>query len=194
MEVSGGEIGREHGWDEGYADWAFERDSSFESANGSEGCDFSADESGNGSDWSASSGLSSSTGDASGVDRRLVFSNNCGRIWMEGVTIRNKGVDWGASSSNVYWKHDVKRHEALRIVLHGRSEFDARDVVIEGDRLFDVPDRCRMEARAGANGEVITTLICVGGGAPTWHWRYALEENGAIRAEVVDSEDDTDDY
>ena len=113
---------------------------------------------------------------------------------MEGVTVRNKGVDWEASSSNVYWKHDVKRHEALRVVLRGRSEFDARDVVIEGDRLFDVPDRCRMEVRADANGEVVTTLICVGSGEPTWQWRYALEESGAIRAELVDNDVGSDGY
>jgi len=38
----------------------------------------------------------------------------------------------------------VKRHEAARIVLQGRSEFEAHNVVITGDQTFTVPDGFRM--------------------------------------------------
>lgn len=47
-------------------------------------------------------------------------------------------------SRNRYWKHQVKRHEAARIVLQGRSEFEAQNVVISGDQTFTVPDGFRM--------------------------------------------------
>lgn len=32
----------------------------------------------------------------------------------------------------------VARHECLRVVLHGRSEFEAHDVTLAGDMLFEV--------------------------------------------------------
>ena len=38
----------------------------------------------------------------------------------------------------------MKRHEAARIVLQGRSEFEAHNVVITGDQTFTVPDGFRM--------------------------------------------------
>lgn len=54
----------------------------------------------------------------------------CGRCRLHGVHIRNKGVDWDGKS-NVYWQHQVHRHEALEIILHGNAEFEAFDVVLE---------------------------------------------------------------
>lgn len=35
------------------------------------------------------------------------------------------------SKGNVYWKHDVERLEALKIILHGNAEFEAVDVVLQ---------------------------------------------------------------
>ena len=38
----------------------------------------------------------------------------------------------------------VARHESARVVLQGRAEFEAHDVVITGDQTFVVPDGFRM--------------------------------------------------
>lgn len=38
--------------------------------------------------------------------RRLVYSNRCGRVMLNNVTVENQGVDWG-NNSNVYWQHKV---------------------------------------------------------------------------------------
>lgn len=42
----------------------------------------------------------------------------------------NKGIDWGCGD-NTYWKHDVQRFEALKVVLHGNAEFEASDVTLQ---------------------------------------------------------------
>ena len=39
--------------------------------------------------------------------RRLVYSNRCGRILLNNVTVHNQGVDW-ADESNIYWQHKVR--------------------------------------------------------------------------------------
>lgn len=42
----------------------------------------------------------------------------------------NDGIDW-SSGDNAYWKHDVRRFEALKVILHGNSEFEANNVTIQ---------------------------------------------------------------
>lgn len=42
----------------------------------------------------------------------------------------NDGIDW-SSGDNVYWKNDVHRFEALKIILHGNAEFEANNVTIQ---------------------------------------------------------------
>lgn len=42
----------------------------------------------------------------------------------------NDGIDWN-SEDNRYWQHNVKRFEALKVILHGNAEFEAIDVVIQ---------------------------------------------------------------
>lgn len=82
-------------------------------------------------------------GQEQGLDERMVFSSRCGRINLSNVTVTNKGIDW-AHPDNLYWKHQVTRHEAVRVVLQGQSEFEARDVIISGSHTFVVPDGFRM--------------------------------------------------
>lgn len=41
--------------------------------------------------------------------RRLVYSNRCGRILLNNVTVHNQGVDW-ADESNIYWQHKVRSY------------------------------------------------------------------------------------
>lgn len=38
--------------------------------------------------------------------QRLVYSNRCGRILLNNVTVQNRGVDW-AHEGNIYWQHKV---------------------------------------------------------------------------------------
>jgi len=65
---------------------------------------------------------------------RLHFGSDCGRVHLMNVTVQNVGVDWH-HPGNVYWRHQVQRHECCRIVLRGRSEFEAYDVKITGDQV-----------------------------------------------------------
>lgn len=91
----------------------------------------------------ATSSGSSANAEATGLEERMVFSSRCGHINMSNVTVANRGVDW-AHPDNLFWKHQVTRHEAVRVVLQGQSEFEARDVVITGSHTFVVPDGFRM--------------------------------------------------
>lgn len=54
----------------------------------------------------------------------------CGRCKLCNVTVLNDGIDW-TSDDNVYWKHDVCRSEALKVILHGNAEFEAYNVTIQ---------------------------------------------------------------
>ena len=56
--------------------------------------------------------------------------HRCGRCKLQNVKVRNEGIDW-SSEENIYWRHQVHRLEALKIVLHGNAEFEATDVVIQ---------------------------------------------------------------
>lgn len=65
---------------------------------------------------------------------RLAFSSACGRVHMMNVTVQNVGVDWH-HPGNCYWRHQIQRHESCRVILHGRSEFEAYDCRISGDQV-----------------------------------------------------------
>jgi hypothetical protein len=65
---------------------------------------------------------------------RLQYSAANGRVHLMNVTVQNVGVDWH-HPGNVYWQHRVNRHEACKVVLHGRSEFEAYDCKITGNQV-----------------------------------------------------------
>lgn len=81
-------------------------------------------------------------------EKKLVFSDRCGKLRLRNVTIRNKGIDW-SHPDNVYWKHKVTRKEACRILLHGEAEFEAADVELRGDVTYEVPDGYKMTVTSG---------------------------------------------
>lgn len=56
--------------------------------------------------------------------------SRCGRCKLNNVKVLNKGIDWDCGD-NTYWKHDVQRFEALKIILHGNAEFEASDVTLQ---------------------------------------------------------------
>ena len=74
----------------------------------------------------------SSRGSACG--QKLAYSNQCGRVHLMNVKVQNVGVDWHLSGGGA-WKHQVQRHEACRVILYGRSEFEAYDCVISGNQV-----------------------------------------------------------
>jgi hypothetical protein len=78
-------------------------------------------------------GASSGSGERSGGGS-LRYSCANGRVHLMNVAVHNVGIDWH-HPSNVYWQHRVSRHEACRIVLHGRSEFEAYDCKLVGDQV-----------------------------------------------------------
>ncbi|KAB2598354.1 hypothetical protein D8674_001274 [Pyrus ussuriensis x Pyrus communis] len=89
--------------------------------------------------------------------------------------------------NNVYWKHDVKRIEACKIILHGNAEFEATDVTLQGNRIFEVPNGYKMKITAGDSGfdsrlEPIEQNMMDGG---SWHWEYRLR-GAHIQLEVVE--------
>lgn len=60
----------------------------------------------------------------------LLDACRCGKCRLENVKILNDGIDWN-SAHNLYWKHDVQRFEALKVILHGNAEFEAVDVILQ---------------------------------------------------------------
>ncbi|CAN6350728.1 unnamed protein product [Urochloa humidicola] len=81
----------------------------------------------------------------------LHYGARCGRCRLQNVKVVNEGINW-VSPSNVYWKHDVERLESVKIILHGNAEFEAKDVVLKGNHVFEVPDgqrMCIVQDRAG---------------------------------------------
>ena len=41
----------------------------------------------------------------------------------------NNEIKWNYSE-NIYWKHDVKRFEAQKVIVHGNAEFEAVNVTL----------------------------------------------------------------
>lgn len=113
------------------------------------------------------------------VDGILRYSrDNCARIFLENVKIKNRGVDF-ENPHNIFWRHKVKRRESCRIHLIGRSEFEARDVTLKGDLEFNVPDGFRMIVRSGKDGDDSQPEIDVVplGDSPSWKYVYSLDRD-----------------
>ncbi|CAD6344054.1 unnamed protein product [Miscanthus lutarioriparius] len=106
----------------------------------------------------------------------LHYGSRCGRCRLQSVKIVNEGINW-TSPNNVYWKHDVERSESVKIILHGNSEFEAKDVVLKGNHVFEVPNghrMCIIQDRAGfvVKLDLIRDDLMDSG---TWHWKYAVD-------------------
>jgi len=125
---------------------------------------------------------------ANGAEGILQYGIGCGRCRLHEVQIRNKGIDWDCKS-NVYWQHQVRRLEALEIVLHGNAEFEAFDVVLEGSHRFVVPNGHRMRVTSGVTGLSCTLTPLVGEAATngTWFWHYQVDNDEQIRLNMVET-------
>lgn len=60
----------------------------------------------------------------------ICSSRRCGRCRLQNVRVSNEGIDWNFED-NIYWKNDVQRIEACKVVLHGNAEFEATDVILK---------------------------------------------------------------
>ncbi|KAK9124580.1 hypothetical protein Sjap_014182 [Stephania japonica] len=84
-------------------------------------------------------------------ERILKYGRRCARCKLQNVKILNRGIDWN-SPENVYWKHDVRRFEAVEVILHGNAEFEATDVTLQGNHVFEVPDGYKLRVTSGNQG------------------------------------------
>lgn len=98
-----------------------------------------------------------------------------GRCYLYNVVVRNKGID--RSQKNIYWKNQIKRHEAFEIILQGESEFFAEDLELDGDHKIEVPHGHRTiaykkEGRIFFRTEKIAT--------PSWSWNYSFHGDSIV--------------
>ncbi|KAJ0909462.1 putative UTP--glucose-1-phosphate uridylyltransferase [Helianthus annuus] len=118
----------------------------------------------------------------------LQYGYRCARCKLVNVNIQNKGINW-SSDKNLYWKHDVQRFEALKVILHGNAEFEAVDVNLEGNHVFEVPDGYKMTVTSGSSGCGLSTqsnpikkeFIDSG----SWFWKYIINDKH-IKLELVE--------
>ncbi|CAM8895571.1 unnamed protein product [Rhodiola kirilowii] len=119
-------------------------------------------------------------------ETKLQYGNRCGRCKLQHVKVQNKGIDW-TCEDNIYWKHDVKREEELRVILHGNAEFEATNVTLQGDHIYEVPDGYKLRITQGNQGIVsqfdpIDSNIMETG---SWFWRYKIKDKRIV-LELVD--------
>ncbi|EFN58749.1 hypothetical protein CHLNCDRAFT_140453 [Chlorella variabilis] len=132
------------------------------------------------------------------LEPRLVYSERCGRLRLHNVRVENAGVDW-EHPGNVWWRHSLARTESCQILLHGASgdrgrvgrqltaagEFEARDVTLAGNLVFEVPDGHRMLVTAGPDGELRREVRPLE--RPSWRWRYRLGAEGQVQLDLLES-------
>lgn len=114
------------------------------------------------------------------------YGQQCGRCRLQNVKISNKGVDWNCSE-NVYWKHKVHRLESVKIVLHGNAEFEAYDVVLEGNHIFEVPEGHRLRVTNENIGicSRMQPLMDKMASRGSWYWQYTVH-NSHVHLEMVE--------
>lgn len=105
--------------------------------------------------------------DSQGIIR---YSHKTGKCILKNVRVNNKGIHRKATQH--YWKNQIKRHEALTIILQGHSEFYAENVIFEGNKTLVVPHGERWIAEQGLNGSVSYRVE-----KPGWKWEYQEEKN-----------------
>lgn len=105
----------------------------------------------------------------------ISYSENVGRCTLRNVKIVNRGID--RKKTNLYWKGQVERHEALRIQLKGQSEFFAENVSFSGNIAIEVPDGYRMTARQHEEKVVFATERLH---TPQQRWAYSFDDNDKI--------------
>ena len=107
---------------------------------------------------------------------------------LQNVIVRNSGIDY-AHPSNLFWSHQVARPESCRVILRGRSEFDAQSVTIIGSHVFDVPDGYRMVLRPDTGSRDGFSLRMESlGEEPGWRWQVSVGESGRVELRAHECE------
>lgn len=114
--------------------------------------------------------------DSQGITR---YSHRTGKCFLKNVRVVNKGIN--RTTTALYWKNQIKRHQALRIILQGHSEFYAEGVVFKGARTIVVPDGERWIAHQAPDGHIRYHVEKSG-----WKWEYR-EEGGHITFDPLKS-------
>lgn len=104
----------------------------------------------------------------------ICYSENVGRCVLKNVKIVNQGINRQQTSS--YWKAQMVRKEAFKIILRGCSEFIAENVTFIGAVEIEVPDQHRMIARQ-KEGQVVFILEPI---SDLTHWKYSFDEEDRI--------------
>ncbi|KAK8473790.1 hypothetical protein PHAVU_001G244900 [Phaseolus vulgaris] len=117
----------------------------------------------------------------------LHYGQRCGKCKLQNVKVLNKGIDWNCGR-NIYWKHDVQRSEMLQIILHGNAEFEATDVVLQGNHVFEVPDGHRLKIMPGSPGLAIQLdpIDQDRMESGSWHWNYRVQ-GSHVQLDLVES-------
>lgn len=111
------------------------------------------------------------------VDGCTVYdSAACGKCTLHNVVVRNRGID--RSRRNIFWKMAVDRLESVRIHVRGNGEFFAKDVVLEGDLRFEVPEGHRLEV-FNEHGQLKRRLTKID--RATWTWDYAFDGDNRVK-------------
>lgn len=103
------------------------------------------------------------------------YNEATGKCRLHHVVIENKGIDRHATKS--YWKNQLKRQEACKIILHGNAEFIAENVVLKGNFEINVPDGHLMTASMNDGVVVFRTEKLK---KPTWRWAYKFDQDDRI--------------
>ncbi len=117
------------------------------------------------------------TYDASG---RLQYGRE-GRCTLKNLAIRNQGIDY--LHAHHFWKNELTRHEAVKIVLYEGAEFHAEGITLEGPHLFEVPAYHRLVLKTQPDGKYVQELFSLD--HPTWCWRYTFDSQNAIQLQKV---------
>ncbi|KAF3433372.1 hypothetical protein FNV43_RR24474 [Rhamnella rubrinervis] len=117
----------------------------------------------------------------------LEYGHRCGRCRLQNVEVLNEGIDWNYGD-NVYWKHDVQRFEACKIILHRNAEFEATNVTLQGNQIFEVPSGYKMRIAPDDSGIAVKldrieqNMMDSG----SWFWNYKIKGTH-IHLELVES-------
>ncbi|KNA24035.1 hypothetical protein SOVF_019800 [Spinacia oleracea] len=116
----------------------------------------------------------------------LEYGHRCARCKLQNVRVLNKGIDW-ESGGNIYWRHEVHRNESLKVMLHGNAEFEATDVTIEGNHVFEVPNGYRLKVTSANPGISLLLDPIEDSKKDTGSWFWSYKMDGAhVKLEMVD--------
>ncbi|KAL2903158.1 UTP--glucose-1-phosphate uridylyltransferase 3 chloroplastic [Bienertia sinuspersici] len=116
----------------------------------------------------------------------LEYGRRCARCKLQNVSVLNNGIDW-ESGENMYWKHEVQRNECLKVMLHGNAEFEASDVTLEGNHVYEVPDGYRLKITSANPGISVQFDPIEDSKKDTgsWFWKYKID-GAHVKLEMVE--------